>query len=242
MPAGWTYVGDGIVFNSWWTGGASEKLSFSDIGYGSPLDAYAMYLTKPQGKKGKGRGKRTPLGGIVSGVAGDSLFNHITIEGFSDDRTQQIKAELGKMFGQPCADAFHAAGLKSPDEAIMRSGLQIRDSEYLKNNTAAQLGLKEGDRLNYIEQFRGNNGAQGGTFVAADTLNGHAQMYLKYSAWGGEALWDGKVSFNEVIRHEMMHVAGQPNVPPSWSQWLNWRNRHDLGGFKDYNKILAACQ
>ena len=51
--AGTTYVGDGIILNSWWTGGAPEKITFDQIGYGSLSQAFMMNFISPQGKSGK---------------------------------------------------------------------------------------------------------------------------------------------------------------------------------------------
>ncbi len=200
-----------------------------------------MYLT-PQGK-GKKR-KRRAVAPSNTGIAGDSAnpFDHITIEGFSDDRTQQIKTELGKMFRQPCADAFHAAGLISPEEMVLRDGLQIRHANYLWQSTAKDLGLKEGDFQSYRDEF--SHGAQGGTFAAVDTLNGKAQIYLGDKAFTGEQFpsWLG---FYEVIRHEVIHAVGAPNQYPSLSQTLHnreWRDFHnDLACHPYYRTIMAVC-
>jgi len=53
--AGTTYVGDGLILNSWWTGGAPEKITFDQIGYGSLAQAFMMNFASPQGKGKKNK-------------------------------------------------------------------------------------------------------------------------------------------------------------------------------------------
>jgi len=253
-PAGWLVP----MSNGFWAGngeaddtGGGGYVFFDDVQYGTAFDVYAMYLQRPErkGRKGKGRRRRTaPLGSIVAGVAGDSPFNHITIEHFSEYRTAQVRAELPRLFNPKCADAFHRYGLKSPSEFVMTSGWVIRpafDLSGLSGLTLAQLGLEHQEtRENYRLKF--DQGAEGGTITPFEgstklTTDGRVQTYLNNNAFAGPGPTDPFLSYlDDVITHEAMHGGGAGKVPAPW--YFFGGLRHDLAGFRGYNEILAACK
>ena len=202
------------------------------------LGAMTSYLLRPQGKK-KGRRRRVqrPDNG---GLAGDSadVFKHITIERFSDVRTAQIKAQLGRLFTAQCADAFHAAKLRSPEEFVMHAGLVVRNANDLYNLSLARLGLLHHETLEYNKQGI-SDGAQGVTITPFQgstqlTVDGRVQIYLAPSAW------NGAYPFDEVIAHEAMHGGGAQKAPAPW--WRFGPLRHDLVDSPHYKEMLAACK
>ncbi|HKS30028.1 MAG TPA: DUF4157 domain-containing protein [Pyrinomonadaceae bacterium] len=72
MTAGTSYVGDGVIFNSWWTGGASEKVRFDDID-DDPMSLAGFFVQQPQGARRKRkRSKRHPTGGLGGKVGGST--------------------------------------------------------------------------------------------------------------------------------------------------------------------------
>jgi YD repeat-containing protein len=75
-PAGTTYVGDGMIFNSWWTGAGSEKVKFDDIVEMTSAWDFASYFqnTNRNGSRRRKKARRSsPTQGsanVLSAIAG----------------------------------------------------------------------------------------------------------------------------------------------------------------------------
>lgn len=170
-----------------------------------------------------------------------------TGQGFDAGREAQIKGAIGNLFTPKCADAYHNAHLRSPEEVVKHDGLVVRPGYYLLDYTKEQLQILRDDYYNATrEEFKphANRSSQGGTIPAVDedggkiTADGRTQIYLHtYWAFRGESFWDRTFSFQDVMSHEFIHANPTPQVPGLFGPL-----RHDLAGFGPHDAILAACR
>jgi hypothetical protein len=165
----------------------------------------------------------------------------LAIVNFEPDEEFDLREALKPLFTAKCGEAFHAAGLRSPEEAVER-GVIIQPSRELYNHSAAQLGLtSEETRRAYAEEFSSLL-AQGGTippFRGGVQLitDGKPRIFIHESAFIGESCLHCTFSLNGVLAHEFQHVGGQPRTPGRLGAL-----RHDLAGFPYFDRILDACR
>jgi len=69
------------------------------------------------------------------------------------------------------------------------------------------------------------------------TIDGRPRLFLNDSAFEGSSFWFGKLSLNDVLTHEFIHLGGQPSTPS-----LMGSLQHDLAGFEHYDDIMEACR
>lgn len=168
--------------------------------------------------------------------AGMSLVN------FSLRRERQIFEAASSLFKGPCTQAFTDAGLRSPYDSVVISGVVFHPAEDLYIYRAKALGLRdERTRKAYAWAF-GSGRAQAGTvspvrYGVVLTTDKRSRVFLHETAFYGESFWAGTFSLREVLIHEFIHVGGQPSTPG----WLG-PLRHDLAGFAYYNQIMQACK
>lgn len=165
----------------------------------------------------------------------------LVIINFEPTDEQAIREALKPLFTPKCSQAFHAAGLRSPEESL-EHGVIIRPSMDLYTHSAAQLGLaSEETRKAYADDFS-TVLAQGGTIPPFRdgvqlTTDGRPRVFLHERAFMGESCQYCTFSLNGVLAHEFQHVGGQRRTP-SLLRGL----RHDLAGFAYFNQILDACR
>ena len=245
LPAGISYVGDGFILNSIWTGGESEKLSFDDLEFGSLAKGLAAsFGTGKPDKKKQRRGRRNPVSVGVDVGLGAGIFRRLplTIEGFDENREREVRTAFNRLLSAKCAAAFKAANLKTPLE-VAKQGLVIRPAWWLIDRSWQQLGLlSDSQRRDYRDQFyKGTSysNAQGGTVRefengVRNTTDGRTQIYLRDSAFYGAG--DGLFSLQDVMSHESIHGGGQGPKP-------GWFGRgHDLSDYGPHDGILEACR
>jgi len=211
------------------------------------VDFFSMSMQQKPGKRRR-KSKRTQPSNV--GFAGDSAnpFSHITIEGFDAGQAAQIKGAIGHLFTTKCADAYHNAHLRSPEEVVSHDGLVVRPSFWLGEKTAQDLGLVSDEtRIAYRDEFytgTAYSSSQGGTIPAFSengtqlTTDGRTQMYLHTRwAFNGDSFLDRTFSLGDLMAHEFIHASPTGRV---WGRL--GRFRHDLAGFAPHDAILAACR
>ena len=60
--------------------------------------------------------------------------------------------------------------------------------------------------------------------------------------FGPDAFDSRVVDFDDLITHEVIHVAGQGPYYTASSLWGTLWGSHDLSAYKHYDKILKACK
>lgn len=102
----------------------------------------------------------------------------------------------------------------------------------------SSIGITEAARARDLDQV-GYTSVQGITIRDhpghdPDTTDGSARIFLNTSAFGG-----GYYSLQEVLVHELIHVAGVEGVDPGWF----WEKigYHDLSHFEGHDEIMEAC-
>jgi hypothetical protein len=108
----------------------------------------------------------------------------------------------------------------------------------LDPNNASRIGITEAARARDVGSV-GSTSTQAITIrdhpgYAPDTADGRARIFLNSSAFGG-----GVLSLQEVLAHELIHVAGVEGKPPGLLGSL--LGRDDLSYYKYYDSILKAC-
>jgi hypothetical protein len=172
----------------------------------------------------------------------DEVRAGMILVNFSPGRERQTVEAASSLFKGKCTQAFTDAGLRSPYESVLISGVVFRPAEDLYIYSAKALGLRD-ERTRKVYAWAFSSGrAQAGTVSplrrgVALTTDGRARVFLHETAFYGESFWLGTFSLREVLIHEFIHVGGQPSSPG----WLG-PLRHDLVGFAHYNQIMQACK
>ena len=161
---------------------------------------------------------------------------------FTPDEERRIREAMSPLFTGRCSQAFADAGLRSPREVVLKSGVVFRPSADLYNYSARKLGLAdERTRELYASEFSSGR-AQAGTVSPMFkgvrlTVDGRPHIYLHDTAFLGGSSFFRRLELREVLIHESIHAVGQPPVP-GWLRPL----QHDLAGFAHYNRIMKACR
>lgn len=171
----------------------------------------------------------------------DELINRgTTFIGIEPHDENRIRKELRHLVTPRCGEAFKVAHLQSPRELFMTTGVVFYPSELLYLYPARDLGLiSERTRIEYKKEFSTGR-VQAATVSAklygvARTLDGRPRFFIHETAFLGESLIFDRLSLSDVLAHEFIHAGGQPPTP-------GWFFQDDLGGFKDYDKIMEACK
>lgn len=136
---------------------------------------------------------------------------------------------MAVIFSKQCGQAYEDWKIRSPKTISNTRGAVIRPATDLGNRSAADLGL-DPETYRYA-QAKVNTG-QAGTVFGVD---GRVHIYLTHTAFAGESIAAGYLSFGEVLSHEFIHEAFKEY--PSWLP-----GGHDLAGWDGYKPIIEACQ
>ena len=242
FPAGTYYVGDGIIFNSWWTGGQSQTLRFNDAQYGSLARGLASaftYVGNGDQKKRKRRSK--PIADLPIDGSAQGIMKAIRVlPGFDSAREGILrKTILSILEDEDCAAAFFSNFSTTP-EGLVGAGTVFGAASLLSNPFNLQMiGITQHARDLYVKA-----GAVGSTAVQAftirnwqgyapDTVDGLPRIFLNGSAFEG-----GTYSLREVLVHEFMHAAGWP--PGGF--FTSLVHDTDLSRYDNYQTIMDACK
>ncbi|MDT4967431.1 MAG: hypothetical protein QOJ64_2168 [Acidobacteriota bacterium] len=234
--AGTTYVGDGIIFSSLWTGGASEKISFSDIQYGVASDPYnwASYFITTQRSKRKRRSRPIPSQPPQNVVQYPPVTaSDINIVGSSPsfDKIQGeiINDILDIANNQHCSDAFKKYGLRIPYDVVLSDKIKVAPQLLLNDSNASQMLQISPDMVKQVAYDLSDGWIYQGAAAETVTGPGHPPV-LVIGRNITNAAYKG---IKSVIIHEFIHAGGL-------SGRGGGRNG-DLTFFNGYKEIQEAC-
>jgi hypothetical protein len=240
LPAGISYVGDGFILNSDWTGGDSEKVSFDDLEFGSLAQgATASFTSSAQRRKSRTKGRKTPFSTVIAEIGGreDPIKVLPGFDAGDEQRLRQTLEDIKK--DTDCAAAFADAVGIDPKGLTNRG--RVFGSAFLLGNPAdnSQAGITEYGRAKYAG-IRGSYDIQAVTLKnwsnsRPETVDSRARIFLNPSAFR-----NGKYSLREVLVHELLHAAGWMGEPVSF--WGRLRGKTDLSHYAKYDEIIAACK
>jgi hypothetical protein len=177
-----------------------------------------------------------PLPKIDAGVSAESPIKFLP--GFSENQENEVYDTLQSIReSEPCAQAWAKYRGFTPGDLIDK-GLLLGLAVLLRGSNQ-QIGITEASRARHASIV-------GSVSVQAVTIrnwpgytnellsDSRARVLLNLSAFGG-----GKYSLREVLVHELLHVSGwRGEVPGPWATLMG---ATDLSHFKDYEKIMDAC-
>ena len=158
------------------------------------------------------------------------------LPGFDSGQEWRIRQALdGIKTSTGCEEAFVQATGSKPSDLINQS---VIGAAFLLGNpdNNQMAGITEDARSKY-SGIRGSSYTQAVTLhnwpgFANETLDARSRIFLNPSAFQG-----GNYSLQEVLTHELLHVAGWP---PS-GRFRSLFNRTDLSHYDKYDEIMAAC-
>ncbi len=171
LPPGVSYVGDGFILNSFWTGGDSEKLSFDDLEFGPLFTGLAAFFTSGQPDKKKRQTTK------VDTSAGEWLSESLLkiLPGFDSGQEQRVRQTLDSIKESTrCAKAF-AEAIGIEPAGLIAHGIVIGPA-FLLGNPAdnQQSGITEFGRSKYA-------GIRGSSYIQAVTLRNCLATRMKHS-------------------------------------------------------------
>lgn len=170
----------------------------------------------------------------------NSVYSKVNFGNFTANRELRTREGMTPLFTSHCTEAFASAGLRSPLEVATHEGVVILPSKDLYMYSADRLGLAGDEiRLSYLKEFSEGR-AQALTIPSTLygvqlTTDGRTRVFLHDTAFWGKSFIFGRLSLNDVLTHEFIHVGGQPPTP-------GWFFQHDLAGFEHYDEIMEACR
>ena len=223
-------------------GERSEDFNYSDIQFGTAVEAYARHLRKPQDRKKKRGRRRLPislpqkLGEISEPTSNIRIIDTGGNTALEKNRLKVLRKIEWMVNNGPCAEAFKRAGLPTPFELVNNGKITLSSTEAL---TSSAYNTVLGQAL----------GAQGGSLpdgIRIDARNaGGPARTLRNDRTGQAIIFFGPDAFepsylDEAVPHEFIHGGGQGRT----YSLLGWFFGHDLSGFdaKAYAEIMAHCK
>ncbi len=149
-----------------------------------------------------------------------------------ENRKAVRRSLVWMVYDEDCAEAFNKAGLQTPEQIISSRGMIVAGAGMLLNSrNNSVLGISEGTRKNAVKSID-NSKVQAFT---VGNKTGKVQTFYKNSAFVGASFWSGTYAIEEIVVHEMIHVAGVDKVESTFGG-------HDLSVYDHYRNILDNCR
>jgi len=217
------YVGDGIIFNSWWTGRGEEKAYFNT---GGELPDARFFFSSPQ-----------------------STASPIWLPGGPNDETKQHinKTIADLVANKECVDAFKSAGLNDPNK-VLNAGYVLASRDSLR-----ALGQNNSYGIEQKGRGLSGNWPAGRAAVTAsgpDYISGGRRLTVfssnNFTSFGAvidfpfnQYLQESGTRLRAIdflVLHELVHAAGAPDLGLHDAV-----DKHFGLSAGAYNKISDAC-